>query len=256
MPNVLEVAELIVERTASGNTPSWDPIGPQLGDPHQAVERVAICHEVNDEVLELLEQSPVDLLITYHPLLFRPSNRLLADGAVGSRAYRLIESRTALIVTHTDFDAAPGGMADALADFFNLREVGSFGQGAPDEILIGRVGEFEGTVATAQAMLADEFGPMGLRTSGDEKTVVEHLAVVPGSGGDFVSHAAEVADALVTGDVSHHQMVAARDLGLAVIDPGHSTTERPGMPALVSMVESLVEVPVVDLTEIDPKTWL
>ena len=169
MSTVLQVAEMIAQRNGSEETPPWDPVGPQLGDPNSEVERVAVCHEVNREVLDRLDQDPVDLLVTYHPLLFRPSNRLLADGAVGSRAYRLIESRTALIVTHTDFDGAQGGMADSLAGFFDLREIEKFGNGLEGEPLIGRVGEFEGTVATAQAMLADEFGPMGLRTSGEEE---------------------------------------------------------------------------------------
>ena len=81
------------------------------------------------------------------------------------------------------------------------------------------------------------------------------LAVVPGSGSAFVEAAAEVADVLVTGDVSHHRTVAAADLGLAIVDPGHTATERPGMRALAAMVTEVAGAEVLDLTDLDPQTW-
>jgi putative NIF3 family GTP cyclohydrolase 1 type 2 len=49
--------------------------------------------------------------------------------------------------------------------------------------------------------------------------------------------------------------VHALDLGLAVVDPGHIATERPGITALVTMVADVVGDSVVDLTELDPQTW-
>ncbi|HSO49183.1 MAG TPA: Nif3-like dinuclear metal center hexameric protein, partial [Acidimicrobiia bacterium] len=84
---------------------------------------------------------------------------------------------------------------------------------------------------------------------------LERVAVVPGSGAGFIEEAATLADAIVTGDVSHHRAVHAMDLGLAVVDPGHIATERPGMVALVALVADVVGGRVVDLTELDPETW-
>jgi putative NIF3 family GTP cyclohydrolase 1 type 2 len=104
-------------------------------------------------------------------------------------------------------------------------------------------------------MIADRFGPVGVRISGDRDADVEEVAVVPGSGGAFVEAAAGVAHVLVTGDVSHHRAVAARDLGLSIVDPGHTATERPGMTALVEMVRDVTSAEVIDLTGIDPQTW-
>lgn len=256
MPSVREIAAAIAARTKPENTPEWDPIGIQLGDPEAEVARIAVCHEVSEQVVATLEEDPVDLLVSYHPLLFAPTTRILAGRSAGARSYRLIRSGVGLLVTHTDFDAAAGGTADALADFFDLHDVEAFGAdpvgGLP---AIGRFGGFEGTVATVDAMLVDAFGPAGLRVSGDRTRRVEALAVVPGSGSGLIEAAAAVADALVTGDVSHHRAVAASDLGLAVVDPGHVATERPGMRALVGMVAEVSGVDVIDLTGIDPQTW-
>lgn len=258
MTTAEEVASRLAERTRPESAATWDPVGLQLGSPDSEVETIAVCHEVTSDVLGALEKDPVDLLVTYHPLLFVPTNRLAGRSGPGARAFALIEMGTNLLVTHTDFDAAPGGAADALAEFFSLRDVKPFGalQGDEDEPEIGRVGIFEGALETVDARLADAFGFAGMRVSGDPDRDIERLAVLPGSGGAFIEAAAEVADALVTGDVSHHRVVMARDLGLAIVDPGHIVTERPGMSALVEMVREATGVDVVDLTRFDPQTWI
>lgn len=256
MPTVSEVTSNLAERTRPELAAPWDPVGLQLGDPAASVGSVAVCHEVTEEVVSAIEAEPVDLVITYHPLLFEPVNRLLAGRSASARALRLLKTGTSLLVTHTDFDAAPGGMADSLAAVFKLRDLQPFGhdeeEGLPS---IGRVGDFDGTLATVDAIAANVFGSSGLRISGDRSAHVERLVVIPGSGSSFVEEAAGLADALVTGDVPHHRSVRALDLGLAIVDPGHIATERPGMTALRALVSDVVNVEVRDLTELDPRTW-
>jgi dinuclear metal center YbgI/SA1388 family protein len=257
VPTVREITDSIAAHTRPETTPEWDPVGLQLGDPGVEVGSVAVCHEVNEAVIERLEKAgPVDLLVTYHPLLFKPTNRITAGHSPGARSYRLIRMGINLVVTHTDFDSAPGGMADALAAFFDLRRIQPFGEDVESGLpAIGRFGSFEGTIARIDAMATDAFGPIGIRISGDRNREVESLAVVPGSGSRLIEAAAEVADVLVTGDVGHHDAVAARDLGLSIVDPGHVATERPGMSRLVALVREVTGLDVVDLTSIDPQTW-
>ena len=256
---VTTIAEIIAgmaERTHPEGASSWDPVGLQLGDPDATVGSVAVCHEVTEDVVASLRQQPVDLLVTYHPLLFVKTNRMVGGRSAEARAFSLIQLDVNLFVTHTDFDAMTGGTADALAGVFKLRDIEPFG-GDPDngQPHIGRYGAFEGSLAVVDAMAADAFGSSGLRISGDPTENVERLAVIPGSGSEFVDQAAEVADAVVTGDVGHHHVVRALDLGLSVVDPGHIATERPGIKSLVQLVNDVAGFEVVDLTRLDPNTW-
>ncbi len=257
MVTVSDIADALGARTRAARAASWDPVGVQLGDPEASVEAVAICHEVTEEVISALGEDKPDLLITYHPLLFSPTNRLLAGRSAEARAFSLISMGVSLLVTHTDFDAAPGGSADALADFLGLREIEVFGgdEGEEEIPAIGRVGEFDATLGALDAALSDAFGHNGLRIHGDRDRHLGRVAAIPGSGSHLIPEAAEVADALVTGDVSHHRAVLAADLGLAVADPGHIATERPGIEALVEMVVELTDARVIDLSHIDPQTW-
>ncbi len=256
MPTVADVVAALAARTRPETAAEWDPVGLQLGDAQARVNSVGICHEVTEDVVAAIEGSPVDLLVTYHPLLFEPVNRLLAGRSPSSRAMRLLGAGVSLLVTHTDIDIAPGGTADALAALLGLRDVEPFGEDDEGGLLaLGRVGRFGASLAALDAIVSDHMGHAGLRISGHRQTELDRVAVVPGSGSDFIPAAAEVADAIVTGDVSHHRAVAALDLGLCIVDPGHIATERPGIDALLHLVRETVDLEVVDLTEFDPVTW-
>ena len=127
MGTVASFLEALGRRTRPDRAEEWDPVGLQFGDPKKTVERVAVCHEVGEDTVEALLASPPDLVVCYHPLLFRPTNRLVAGRSPAGRAYRLIAAGIALAVTHTDFDAAPGGTADSLAEALGLADVAPFG---------------------------------------------------------------------------------------------------------------------------------
>ncbi len=340
----------------------WDPVGLQLGDPEAGAGPVAVCHEVTDAVIDTVlsgRQRPA-LLVSYHPLLFRPVTSLVAGKGPGGRALRLAAGGVALAVVHTNWDAVPGGAADALCDALGLGDPAPFGPieagptvkvvtFAPSESVdalveamaeagagrIGRythcsfrtpgsgsflggelsnpvVGEagsatlapevrvemvapasrrdavlaamvaahpyeepafdviptvsnvgFVGRVGTAPVnslrqfagLVADRLGTVGLRVAGDPERPLRRVAAVPGSGGDLLEAAiAAGADAVVTGDVRHHSTVSAVERGVAVIDAGHTATERPGIRALYAAIRSM-EPGAIDLTHLDPTPW-
>jgi len=121
------LAAALARRTLPDRSASWDPVGLQVGDPATEIRRVAVCHEVTEKVVERLIADPPDLVVTYHPLLFHPTDRLVAGPTPGGRAWRLARADIALLVTHTDFDSAPGGTADALAAALEIDEITAFG---------------------------------------------------------------------------------------------------------------------------------
>lgn len=124
------VAATLEELSASipwDQAAEWDVSGLTLGDPQQAVRKAAVCHEVTAGVVAALEREPVDLLVTYHPLLFRPVRSLLAGRGPEGLAFRLVRMGVSLAVAHTAFDVCPGGAADALADALGLGDLRGFG---------------------------------------------------------------------------------------------------------------------------------
>lgn len=115
----------------------WDPVGLQLGDPVALVDRVGVCHEVTESVVATVEESPVDLLVSYHPLLFHPTAKLVAGKTPAGRALRLIGKGISLAVAHTNFDVAPNGAAAALAEALGITNPVGFGPlGGADSVKV------------------------------------------------------------------------------------------------------------------------
>jgi hypothetical protein len=80
--------------------------------------------------------------------------------------------------------------------------------------------------------LRERLGEGGL-WAGPRPEKASLAALMPGSGGDYVSMAAAAgANLLITGDVGHHHALLAIEAGLPVLSAGHFQTERPGLERL------------------------
>jgi dinuclear metal center YbgI/SA1388 family protein len=125
-----------------------------------------------------------------------------------------------------------------------------------DAGFVGRVGNLSDP-ATVAEFAAGAAGALRAtaRVAGRVDAVITRVAAVPGSGTDLLEAAADLgAEVLVTGDVSHHRARAAVDRGVAVVDPGHAATERPGLARLYAAVSEIAPA-VVDLRELDADPW-
>ncbi|NND84641.1 MAG: hypothetical protein HKN46_05775, partial [Acidimicrobiia bacterium] len=135
MPTVGELSEAF--RPITSLAASWDPVGLQFGDRSIEVASLAVCHEVTDALVDRMEAEEPDLLIAYHPLLFRPPSTLVAGSSPSGRAFRLIRAGVALLVVHTGWDVHPGGTADQLAAAAGLTAPSPFGlQSGPDALKV------------------------------------------------------------------------------------------------------------------------
>ena len=123
---------------------------------------VTVVHEVTEAVTEQLESGPVDLVVAYHPLLFRPAGRLVPGRSPAGRAARLLRAGVAVVVTHSDFDAMPGGMSDAMADALGLGDVHGFAPvTAADQVKIVTFVPAESVAAIIDALSAAGAGHIG-----------------------------------------------------------------------------------------------
>lgn len=106
-----------------------DPVGLQIGDPSQRVERILVALDPDPRTVTNARYRDCQLLITHHPLIFRPISHVRFDDPVGMAVQALCEAKIALIAVHTNWDVAPGGINDTLAELVGLQEVRPFGKG-------------------------------------------------------------------------------------------------------------------------------
>src|SRR5262249_4208423 len=124
MLTVAAVMEYLEQLAPCRLAAEWDNVGLLLGDPEGPVGQVMTCLTLTSEVAAEAVASGVQLIITHHPLLFRPVKRLTGATADGRLLLSLIQARVAVYCPHTAFDNTEGGINDLLARRLKLTEVG------------------------------------------------------------------------------------------------------------------------------------
>ncbi len=120
---VKDIAAAIEKWAPRQTAQSYDNVGLQIGRPDREVKNVLVALDVTPAVVEEAIDAGADLVVTHHPLLFRPVKSLTPVSFVGGIALRLAEAGIALYAAHTNLDAARGGVSFALAQQLGLTNI-------------------------------------------------------------------------------------------------------------------------------------
>jgi dinuclear metal center YbgI/SA1388 family protein len=104
-----------------------------------------------------------------------------------------------------------------------------------------------GTWARAETASRDKSGnnpekspyPAGMRLAAAPSKLIRKVALVNGSGGDFIAKALHKgADLYISGDIGHHHVLDALEGGMAVADIGHFLSEIPMVYSLADYLRA------------------
>lgn len=219
-----EIYEYLKELAPLELQMDFDNSGFQLGRLDAEINKALLALDVTEEVVGEAIELGAQLIISHHPLIFSKLRNI-----TDTKLLRLAENRIAVISMHTNLDIAAGGVNDVLITLLGARADGPLD---PDDC--GRVGELP------EAQQFDSFLRF-CKTALDSKGLryynagrpVKRLAVMGGSGGDYIGCAAEKGcDTYVTADIKYHQFLEAKELGINLIDGDHFCTENPVIPSL------------------------
>ncbi len=94
---------------------AWDNPGLQIGDPAAEVNRVMVALDPAPEVIDSALNASCQILVTHHPLIFKPLNSISTATAHGTAIHKAIRGGLSIISLHTNYDIASGGLNDLLA---------------------------------------------------------------------------------------------------------------------------------------------
>ena len=109
---------------------------------------------------------------------------------------------------------------------------------------IGRVGALPTPLRLEElaSIIKDRLGASAVMVSGEADVTVNRLALCAGAGADFVDRAmAAGADALLTGEIKHHELLDVSHGRFPVIAAGHYHTEAPVMGRLAGRLRQDME---------------
>ncbi|MBD5465955.1 MAG: Nif3-like dinuclear metal center hexameric protein [Lachnospiraceae bacterium] len=212
----------------------WDNVGLQTGRRDKEVRRIYIALDATDEVIEDAVKKRADMLLTHHPMIFKPVRKITGEHFVGRRIIKLIQNDMCYYAMHTNFDVM--GMADAAADEIGLKSRTVLETTFEDEISkegFGRIGKLPAVMSLRECaeLVKQKFGIDYVKVFGDLEADLETAAIMPGSGKSMITAAIEGgADVMITGDIDHHEGMDGAAQGLFIIDAGHFGLEQIFVP--------------------------
>lgn len=242
MTTVAEVAAYMEALAPKALAADWDNVGLLLGDPQGPAERVMTCLSLTRDVVDEAISERAQLVVTHHPLPFRPLKSITTSGFDGSRVWRLASAGVAVYSPHTGFDSSARGINQRLAELLKLTKIEPLAPiaGASDpHVGLGRQGE----PATPQRL--GEFAAAAKRVLsagnvavvGDAGRPVRKVGIGCGSAGDLMKLAqAAGCDCFVTGEANFHTALEAEAAGISLVLVGHYASEH---FALVQLAEKL-----------------
>jgi dinuclear metal center YbgI/SA1388 family protein len=204
----------------------WDNAGLILESPHEKpVSRILLTLDLTSEVAAEAVEAEADVIVAYHPPIFTGIRCFVRADPVAAPLLDLLGAGISVYSPHTALDAAPEGMSDWLADGF-------------DSVSRETVGGSGRILSLRTALSADELGHQlqehlslpylrrALSPTGPES--IQSLALCPGAGASVLMDLN--VDAVVTGEMKHHDLLALTRRGVHVFISEHSHTERPYLP--------------------------
>src|SRR5262245_25528653 len=123
MTTIAEVTGFLRQFAPAPLAASWDNVGLLLGDEAGPVERILTCLTVTPESAAEAIDERAQLIVSHHPILFRPTQRLTTATAEGRVLLSLARNSVAVYSPHTAFDNTAGGINDVIAARLELTDV-------------------------------------------------------------------------------------------------------------------------------------
>lgn len=101
----------------------WDNVGLLLGDDAADVSTVMTCLTLTPDVAEEAVKAKAGLVVTHHPLMFKPIQRISSSTSEGAMIVSLLQHGVAVYSPHTAWDNAPRGINQQLAELLELKNI-------------------------------------------------------------------------------------------------------------------------------------
>ncbi len=196
---------------------SFDNVGLLIGNSEQSTDLVLLALDVTPDVISEAVQKGAKIIVSHHPIIFNPLKSIQTD----SVPYLAIQNRLTVISAHTNLDIAPDGVNDTLAQAIGVHFTEHTNE---DCMLTGELAEETDTKNFA-LKIKSVLGCHGLRYT-ERNGKFKRVAVACGAGGDSIFAAEKAgAQAFVTGEIKHHEILFALEKNISIFDLGHFCSE-------------------------------
>ncbi|WP_041139596.1 Nif3-like dinuclear metal center hexameric protein [Beduini massiliensis] len=224
----------------------WDHCGLQVGNIHGKVENIMIALTPDIDVMQECIDHHIDLLITHHPLLFHPLYYVNTEEETGKIIEMALNHHITIYSSHTCMDRGSYlSMNKWLMEAMQIEDYQDYGE---DGLI--KTAALQTTLGQLIKQVKKDLNLPALRYVGNCDQPVNNIAVIGGSGADFIDELAGQVDVLITGDIKYHEAQNAYSKGLCLIDIGHFA-ERVMVPQVKKILQEKFDVAVYESQQKD-----
>ncbi|MDY6206527.1 MAG: Nif3-like dinuclear metal center hexameric protein [Prevotella sp.] len=230
----------------------FDNAGLQVGLTEAEVSGALLCLDVTEKEVDEAIAKGCNLIVSHHPLLFRPLKQITGRNGVQRTVIKAIENRIAIISMHTNLDNARGGVNHKIAEKLGLVEVEQIAKKSVSVLVSALTGEQRqvdgGSGVMGQldvpmsstdfiARLKEVFHVSVAQCNALLQRDIRRVAICGGSGGFLLGEAiAAGADAFVTGEMHYHDYFD-HDQQIQICVIGHYESEQFTNEILKAVIE-------------------
>ncbi|TLD97410.1 Nif3-like dinuclear metal center hexameric protein [Helicobacter jaachi] len=210
---------------------SWDNSGLNIGSLDSVCEQIVVCLEVSMPLAHALK--PNTLVISHHPLLFRPINTFDTQSYPCNIAAILVRKNCTLLSLHTHFDISHlnAYLTHNVLQWRDFVQDNFFMYGTLPPQPLHKLAQYVRTKLNSEHIsyvVGDDVAHLGVDSIQNLKAhKVSEIYVVCGSGCSLLSHIKPSAEVcFITSDVKHHDAMIAKSMGISLIDMGHYESEK------------------------------
>ncbi len=209
----------------------WDNTGLQIKSPKLNIKNVLAALDINNNVIDLLNRVSYDLVITHHPLFFRPVKKIDCSRDTGRVIDLFVKKNINLYSAHTNLDLAPGGVNDCLIKSYGLKaDEGQAFYENPGKWYINE------NKYDLNYFISKNGGQ--IRGCKQNKEI-KRIAFCCGSGRSLVNDLIDYEiDLYITGELNYHDYIFCELNSISVLELGHKESEVFILPEIQSRLKT------------------
>jgi dinuclear metal center YbgI/SA1388 family protein len=226
---IREIIQVLESYAPSEFQENYDNSGLISGDPNTECTGITVSLDCTEEIVREAISRKSNLIISHHPLIFRPIKRLVSKEGIANTMILAIKADIAIYAIHTNLDNILTGVNGVIADKLGLvnrrillpkKELQPIGSGI--------IGDLKNALPEKQVLerLKTAFNAPVIRHSPLLHKPVARIAVCGGAGSFLIPNALQAgADFFISADIKYHDFFEGGSQ-MVIADIGHFESEQ------------------------------
>ena len=226
---LIEIQNILEEWSPLENSEDFDNVGLIIGNPNSEVNGALITIDVTEKVIDEAINMGYNLIITFHPLMYKGSNKLNSEEYVDRCIEKALKNNLNVYCIHTNLDNNPRGVSYQISRKLKLINPNIFiKQNGVDNIGMCIIGELKEELSEIEFLgyLKTHMDLSNIRHSNFTGKKLKKICVLGGSGSFAIEEALiNEIDCYVTADLKYHDFFKSSNK-ILLVDIGHYESEK------------------------------